>query len=165
MTPMLPPAWIVASMLYPRVGLSLSKKGIIRIKGPPKTTASFQCFTPCMKGHGQAGLHLSYLLQGQAPRFPQNWLKIYSSPGYLGWTVCGRVHQKSNYGLPPNLILLSNGWVTSCGVWKEIPRYLILESAFIQYFNIFWTVYLGQDGYIKSSTTLLQTLAKTDMIL
>ena len=41
----------------------------------------------------------TYLPQGQAPRFPHGWLKIFGSPRYptmIEWTIGGRMHWKSS---------------------------------------------------------------------
>ena len=51
----------------------------MRIRGPPKTTASFKRWTPWTVLDKST---CTYIPQGLAPRFPDGWLKISGSPKY-----------------------------------------------------------------------------------
>jgi hypothetical protein len=79
---MLPLAWIMV-LLHFQVALSLNVfliRAYCWLKGPPKTTASFQRWTPWTRVDKPTGV---YVPQGQAPRFPDGWLKMFGSLGYL----------------------------------------------------------------------------------
>ena len=88
-TLMLPLAWIMV-LLHFQVALSLNVfliRAYCWLKGPPKTTASFQRWTPWTHVDKPTGV---YLPQGQAPRFPDGWLKMSGSLGYphYDWVGC-----------------------------------------------------------------------------
>ena len=79
---MLPSVWIVVLLHFP-VGLGLyviPKQEIRESEGPRRLIAFFQRWTPWTDVDNPEG---TYLLQGQAPRFPYGMLWIiYSSPGW-----------------------------------------------------------------------------------
>ena len=69
--------------------------GITRIRGPLENYCLISKVNALIDANKLVG---TYLPQGQAPRFPLDWLKISGSPRYptmIGWTTCGRVQWES----------------------------------------------------------------------
>ena len=87
--------YVVGSCLSWSNSICNFEAGFMRIRGPTKSTASFQRWTLWTCAYKPA--HIC-LLKGQTPRFPHDWLKISSSsraPTMIGWTIGGRVYWKS----------------------------------------------------------------------